>query len=152
MCDVTLRTSTAKSFQFLSQKAPLKALKAAANPGRRQIAKGEERGNMSFQHFRLSEAVSPLPAHLHAAVQAAPTSSVQQFQTANTNNTFPMNHVAVGPATPTKAPYGSGDTDDGYTLVFPNLEAFHEWRNKEEETQMVEFVKVLASLRGIHLI
>jgi hypothetical protein len=107
---------------------------------------------MSFQHFRLSEAVSPLPAHLHAAVQAAPTSSVQQFQTANTNNTFPMNHVAVGPATPTKAPYGSGDTDDGYTLVFPNLEAFHEWRNKEEETQMVEFVKVLASLRGIHLI
>jgi hypothetical protein len=30
MRDVTLRTSTAKSFQFLSQKAPLKALKAAA--------------------------------------------------------------------------------------------------------------------------
>ncbi|KAJ6575346.1 hypothetical protein B0H19DRAFT_1128248 [Mycena capillaripes] len=98
---------------------------------------------MSFQHFRLSEAVTPLPAHLHAAAtpQVAPTSNVQQFQTANTNNTFPTNHVAVGQASSSKAPYGSGDTDDGYTLVFPNLDAFHEWRNKEEETQMVEFVK-----------
>ncbi|KAJ7446428.1 hypothetical protein B0H11DRAFT_2084712 [Mycena galericulata] len=83
---------------------------------------------MSFQHFRLGEVVhQPLPAHL--------------AQAPNTNNTFPTNHVAVGQTTSTKQPYGSGDTDDGYTLVFPNIEAFHEWRNKEEETQMVEFVK-----------
>ncbi|KAJ7040386.1 hypothetical protein C8F04DRAFT_1254137 [Mycena alexandri] len=88
---------------------------------------------MSFQHFRLSEAIQP-----HLVVPAAPQSSVQQFQTANTNNTFPTNAPVTSG---TKQPYGSGDTDDGYTLVFPNLESFHEWRNLEEETKMVEFVK-----------
>ena len=31
--------------------------------------------------------------------------------------------------------------DDGYTLVFENLEAFHIWREKEEEEKVVEFVK-----------
>ncbi|KAF8215984.1 hypothetical protein K438DRAFT_1914816 [Mycena galopus ATCC 62051] len=102
---------------------------------------------MSFQHFRLSEAVVPLQQHLHTEAPVASTSSIQQFQA---NSTFPTNHipVGVGPAS-TKAPYGSGDTDDGYTLVFPNLEAFHEWRQKRwgftlqmsEEEQMVEFVK-----------
>ncbi|KAJ6503306.1 hypothetical protein C8R47DRAFT_969284 [Mycena vitilis] len=85
---------------------------------------------MSFQHFRLSEAVTPLPAHLQP-----------QVATVNTNNTFPTNNVAVGQTSSTKAPYGSGDTDDGYTLHFPSLDDFLEWRNKEEETQMVEFVK-----------
>ncbi|KAJ7492403.1 hypothetical protein FB451DRAFT_1218184 [Mycena latifolia] len=100
---------------------------------------------MSFQHFRLGEVVQPLPPHLvqhNPGLPLGPQSTVQQFQTANTNNTFPTNHVSVGGQTSsTKQPYGSGDTDDGYTLVFPDLEAFHDWRNKEEETQMVEFVK-----------
>ncbi|KAJ7751263.1 hypothetical protein DFH07DRAFT_826705 [Mycena maculata] len=100
---------------------------------------------MSFQHFRLGEVVhQPLPAHLVQPTPAAPVgqpNTVQPFQTANTNSTFPTNHVPVGQTSSTKQPYGSGDTDDGYTLVFPNLEAFHEWRNKEEEVQMVEFVK-----------
>ncbi|KAI0073709.1 hypothetical protein K474DRAFT_1563253, partial [Panus rudis PR-1116 ss-1] len=40
-----------------------------------------------------------------------------------------------------KAPYGSGDVDDGYTLRFDNLEEFHKWRLKEEEEKMIEFVK-----------
>ena len=31
--------------------------------------------------------------------------------------------------------------DDGYTLVFENLEAFQAWRLKEEEEKIVEFVK-----------
>jgi hypothetical protein len=31
--------------------------------------------------------------------------------------------------------------DDGYTLVFDNLDAFQEWREKEEEEKVVEFVK-----------
>ncbi|KAJ6504394.1 hypothetical protein DFH09DRAFT_1201540 [Mycena vulgaris] len=100
---------------------------------------------MSFQHFRLGEVVhQPLPAHL---VQHNPTlpigqqNTVQQFQTVNTNNTFPTNHPAGGQTSSAKQPYGSGDTDDGYTLVFPDLKSFHEWRNKEEEVQMVEFVK-----------
>ncbi|KAF7347643.1 VHS domain-containing protein [Mycena venus] len=91
---------------------------------------------MSFQHFRLSDVVTPLPQHIHASPQVP----VQQFQAANTNNTFPTNQTPVQ-ASSAKAPYGSGDTDDGYTLVFPDLAAFHEWRQKEEEAQMVEFVK-----------
>ncbi|KIY51259.1 hypothetical protein FISHEDRAFT_18031, partial [Fistulina hepatica ATCC 64428] len=38
-------------------------------------------------------------------------------------------------------PYGSGDADDGYTLVFKNLDEFNAWKAREEETQVVEFVK-----------
>ncbi|KAJ7170101.1 hypothetical protein C8R46DRAFT_1091119 [Mycena filopes] len=92
---------------------------------------------MSFQHFRLqSEAIQP---HLvQPAVQVPQQPAVEQFQIANTNSTFPTNAPV---ATGTKQPYGSGDQDDGYTLVFPNLESFYEWRNHEEETKMVEFVK-----------
>ena len=41
-----------------------------------------------------------------------------------------------------RGPYGSGDMDDGYTLVFQNLEAFQAWRAKEEDDNVVEFVKV----------
>ncbi|KZS95852.1 hypothetical protein SISNIDRAFT_483277 [Sistotremastrum niveocremeum HHB9708] len=40
-----------------------------------------------------------------------------------------------------KAPYGSGDSEDGYTLVFNSMEEFQAWRNKEEEEKVVEFVK-----------
>lgn len=42
----------------------------------------------------------------------------------------------------TKQPYGSGDQDDGYTLVFANIAEFQAWRESEEEQNMVEFVKV----------
>ncbi|KAF9015592.1 hypothetical protein BDQ17DRAFT_1341330 [Cyathus striatus] len=71
---------------------------------------------MSFQHFRLGELSlhQPLPPHL-------------------TQHQQPQPHPPQ--------PYGSGDTDDGYTLVFSNLQAFQEWRASEEERQMVEFVK-----------
>lgn len=74
----------------------------------------------------------PLPPHL---VQNQHQSSPQgpQFQTPAT---------ATSPAgSSSRAPYGSGDHDDGYSLVFPSLAAFHAWREQEEETQMVEFVK-----------
>ncbi len=40
-----------------------------------------------------------------------------------------------------RAPYGSGDADDGYNLEFDTLEHFMEWRNKVEEEDTVEFVK-----------
>ncbi|KZT30872.1 hypothetical protein NEOLEDRAFT_1047080, partial [Neolentinus lepideus HHB14362 ss-1] len=40
-----------------------------------------------------------------------------------------------------KAPYGSGDADDGYTMTFENMDAFEAWRQKEEKEQVVEFVK-----------
>ena len=33
------------------------------------------------------------------------------------------------------------DADDGYDLVFSNLEEFQQWRLKEEEEKSIEFVK-----------
>ena len=50
---------------------------------------------------------------------------------------------AVAGASTTKQPYGSGDTDDGYTLIFANMDAFQTWRTAEEERNCVEFVKVM---------
>ncbi|PPR00037.1 hypothetical protein CVT24_009046 [Panaeolus cyanescens] len=70
---------------------------------------------MSFQHFRLGEITVHQPLH-------------QQSQPPQVTTT-------------TKQPYGSGDTDDGYTLLFENISAFQAWRQQEEETQCVEFVK-----------
>ncbi|KAJ3771980.1 hypothetical protein FB446DRAFT_738167 [Lentinula raphanica] len=84
---------------------------------------------MSFQHFRLGEmAMSNPPPHLMHLHD-------------NTNNSFSNNASKISSGSSNKQPYGSGDTDDGYTLVFPNLAAFNEWREREEETQVVEFVK-----------
>ena len=90
---------------------------------------------MSFQHFRLGQLAmaQPLPPHLQQNQHPSFVPNVQAG--------------ASPPApTPTKTsttrpPYGSGDSDDGYTLVFLNIAAFQEWRAREEETQMVEFVK-----------
>ncbi|KAF9527724.1 hypothetical protein CPB83DRAFT_894909 [Crepidotus variabilis] len=76
---------------------------------------------MSFQHFRLGE-ITPVN-HIH---QQAPT------QTIPTNTT----HISS-----TKQPYGSGDSEDGYTLIFATMEEFLDWRNAEEERNCVEFVK-----------
>ncbi|KAF8632995.1 hypothetical protein AX15_001592 [Amanita polypyramis BW_CC] len=82
---------------------------------------------MSFQHFRLGDLAlsqsSPPVAHYQH--------TIQQDQ----------NKPLLSSASHTKQPYGSGDTDDGYTLIFTNLAAFQEWRAEEEERQMVEFVK-----------
>jgi hypothetical protein len=84
--------------------------------------------------------------NINGAPQNHPDSASQfAGQMGNNNNSFTTNqskgHTSISPSSTSKQPYGSGDTDDGYTLVFPNLDAFHEWRNREEETQMVEFVK-----------
>jgi hypothetical protein len=96
---------------------------------------------MSFQHFRLGEISlhhHSLPPHLVAtasSINGVPQNNPTQFS-AEDSLSSNKNHSNG------KLPYGAGDTDDGYTLVFPNLAAFNEWRQKEEETQMVEFVKV----------
>ncbi|KAF8167689.1 hypothetical protein B0H34DRAFT_682701 [Crassisporium funariophilum] len=74
---------------------------------------------MSFQHFRLGE------PSLHQPFQQQPT----------------QQQVVQPTVSSTKQPYGSGDSDDGYTLIFENIEAFQEWRATEEERQCVEFVK-----------
>ena len=82
---------------------------------------------MAFQQFRLGDLNS-----LHQPI------TIQD--PAPTHTTFATNPTKSVSAT--KQPYGSGDTDDGYTLVFPNLDAFQAWREQEEERNMVEFVKV----------
>jgi hypothetical protein len=82
---------------------------------------------MSFQHFRLGDLSLSQPSSSVALYQA-PIQS-------DPNKSLPLS------ASHTKQPYGSGDSDDGYTLVFSNLAAFQEWRAAEEERQMVEFVK-----------
>ncbi|KAG6821394.1 hypothetical protein H0H93_014191 [Arthromyces matolae] len=81
---------------------------------------------MSFQNFRLGEALHqlPIPSHLPPSTSSFSATSTPQKQPGSN-----------------KQPYGSGDADDGYTLVFPNLAAFQEWRQQEEDRQMVEFVK-----------
>ncbi|KAG6862159.1 hypothetical protein C0995_004241 [Termitomyces sp. Mi166 len=95
---------------------------------------------MSFQHFRLGEISlhQPLPPHL-AHTHGAPASSTSTFSaTLNPTTSFSNPPKPVGHS---KQPYGAGDSEDGYTLVFPNLAAFNEWRAQEEERQVVEFVK-----------
>jgi hypothetical protein len=92
---------------------------------------------MSFQHFRLGELAmgQPLPPHLiQHQVHSATNGTTHQFTAQLQNNT-------QNQSTSPKLPYGSGDSDDGYTLVFANLEAFHQWRIREEESKVVEFVK-----------
>ncbi|KAI6047819.1 hypothetical protein EDC04DRAFT_3101377 [Pisolithus marmoratus] len=89
---------------------------------------------MSFQHFRLGQLAmsQPLPPHLQQNTAFSPN-----IQSASTQTTAP----SITKQSSARPPYGSGDTDDGYTLVFQNLTAFQDWRAREEETHMVEFVK-----------
>jgi hypothetical protein len=92
-----------------------------------------------FQHFRLSESTIQQPLPPPQSVNNVP----QYANNPPTTATFSPTIVrGPGQTTTTKAPYGSGDSEDGYTLIFPNLVAFNEWRMKEEEANMVEFVKV----------
>ena len=89
---------------------------------------------MSFQHFRLGQLAmsQPLPPHLQQ--------NQHQSYTQNIQASSPTAPTPTKPSA-TRPPYGSGDTDDGYTLIFPNIAAFQEWRAQEEEAQVVEFVK-----------
>ena len=90
---------------------------------------------MSFQHFRLGE------LSLHQPLPPADQGS-SDFCFSKYDLIF---LTAVPPTlTSSKQPYGSGDSDDGYTLIFQNLDAFQAWRASEEERQCVEFVKVIS--------
>ena len=93
---------------------------------------------MSFQNFRLdSIGYQPTqsPSYPPSAGITAPTPALAS--TSASADT--VQDAATRGAQ--RGPYGSGDMDDGYTLVFDNLEAFHAWREKEEEEKVVEFVK-----------
>ncbi|PCH34018.1 hypothetical protein WOLCODRAFT_135451 [Wolfiporia cocos MD-104 SS10] len=87
---------------------------------------------MSFQQFRLSA----LPQSTSYVQDGSAGQSSLSSVPAETSNHQP----APTPRTQ-KAPYGSGDIDDGYTLTFDNMDAFQEWRQREEEEKMIEFVK-----------
>jgi hypothetical protein len=98
---------------------------------------------MSFQRFRVQGlAPSELPP------QGVTTFSVPLNSEPSNQPPFPEPSVRPGVSFRVqlqtggpKLPYGSGDMDDGYTLVFPTLDAFHAWRAQEEEEKVVEFVK-----------
>lgn len=86
---------------------------------------------MSFQHFRLGE----LPLHQPQPNTVCPSFSSLYLSVASSS-------LSSASISSSKPPYGSGDSDDGYTLVFPNLAAFQDWRTAEEDRHCVEFVKV----------
>ncbi|KAI5121164.1 hypothetical protein M0805_007161 [Coniferiporia weirii] len=85
--------------------------------------------------------------HDQAAAPSVPAAS--QHHTAPANEDFfaqqPAFQVQLSPAQlqhfQERSPYGSGDSDDGYTLVFDTTEDFQAWRANEEEDNMVEFIK-----------
>ncbi|KAL0578491.1 hypothetical protein V5O48_003484 [Marasmius crinis-equi] len=99
--------------------------------------------HQQHQHPQASTSSAPPPPHPHSQQpqpqhqhpQHQPYGNHPQVQDDTDANPNNLSKLAQ------RAPYGSGDTDDGYTLIFPNLDAFHEWRKKEEDAQMVEFVK-----------
>ncbi|KAF8516719.1 hypothetical protein BU17DRAFT_76596 [Hysterangium stoloniferum] len=68
-----------------------------------------------------------------------PTSSSNSTSNPQDNTPGPSSSSGAGP--PPKPAYGSGEADDGYTLVFANLDEFQAWRAREEEEKIVEFVK-----------
>ncbi|CAL1694010.1 unnamed protein product [Somion occarium] len=98
---------------------------------------------MSFQHFRVPIAPhedyhpgqdpgSLQSDHLSQAPSAASVGQLEQDHNGSYQYDLASNE---------KAPYGCGDVEDGYTLLFPSMSAFQEWKEKEEEEKMIEFVK-----------
>lgn len=111
---------------------------------------------MSFQHFRLHSIPSQGPAQSSVTTLAhavSPSSLSQALgQAQGPSQPQPQTDILSSQSGPSatltrvqngakKGPYGSGDVDDGYTLVFESMDAFQAWRVKEEEEKMVEFVK-----------
>ncbi|OBZ68408.1 hypothetical protein A0H81_11682 [Grifola frondosa] len=98
---------------------------------------------MSFQHFRLHP-VAPPPHIPHGVGNPLASSSLSDaFGQPPHSDLIPstLQHHSHVQEEQKKAPYGSGDADDGYTLVFESMEAFQAWRLQEEAEKMVEFVK-----------
>lgn len=99
---------------------------------------------MSFQHFRL-QAIAPQPPQDQLALVSASAGPSSLAQALGQPQHDPIiQNVQLqshGPNNQKKGPYGSGDADDGYTLIFESMAAFQAWRQREEEEKMVEFVK-----------
>jgi len=109
--------------------------KSKAREGKRAgFATRATRKKMSFQNFRL-DSISVQSPQIPSYPPPAPPSALASAQGPSDNIHDGATRAAQ------RGPYGSGDMDDGYTLVFENLEAFQAWREKEEEEKVVEFVK-----------
>ncbi|TCD68093.1 hypothetical protein EIP91_011546 [Steccherinum ochraceum] len=104
---------------------------------------------MSFQHFRIQPTPQQQPISHSTNASSSSDSSLSQAlghpTTAHPTGPSPtiiqgfhLESIADGAK---KSPYGSGDIDDGYTLVFESMDAFQAWRRQEEEEKTVEFVK-----------
>ncbi|ETW87070.1 hypothetical protein HETIRDRAFT_437723 [Heterobasidion irregulare TC 32-1] len=104
---------------------------------------------MSFQNFRLDGVpIPPIPQQPPQPPQtftphqySPPAQSGPVLGPLSEPPQFQLQTVDGSVRGSNRGPYGSGDMNDGYTLVFENMNAFEAWRAKEEEEKMVEFVK-----------
>lgn len=105
-----------------------------------------EHHQLHAQQHQYAQQPDPQPpmSSMNAPTVSPSTTPVSSSTTPNgqdVNGTpGPSNNSAPIVPPPIKA-YGSGEPDDGYTLVFANLEEFQVWRAREEEEKVVEFVK-----------
>ncbi|KAF8337944.1 uncharacterized protein EI90DRAFT_3151798 [Cantharellus anzutake] len=92
----------------------------------------------------------PHDPHEQQHQQIQPQHHVHQLQTTPTQPQAdvysPQGHPSTPSASPQhgqhpKPPYGAGDSEEGYTLVFVNMATFNAWRLQEEESKCIEFVK-----------
>lgn len=110
--------------------------------------------NPQFEHHQLHSQQQQHPFSQQPSDQQPPMNPLNPGSSSNTpgSSTSTSNAQDVngtpGPSTstgnipsPPKPAYGSGEPDDGYTLVFANLDEFQAWRAREEEEKIVEFVK-----------
>jgi hypothetical protein len=112
-----------------------------SDPNRSQRSKfcGKEHSCfMSFQNFRLDD---PLPSPATTSNGFTSTAVPPSATTPPSGDAQFNIQLDSGSRGVARGPYGSGDMDDGYTLVFKDFDEFQAWRTKEEEEKTVEFVK-----------
>jgi len=119
--------------------------------------------NLHSVHHQQPPLQHSTPQHQHISSQSIPGQSQFTVQIQNPITTFSVSlkkdaqqpppqqpspqqqQPSPKPQQHSKQPYGSGDADDGYTLVFASLQEFNDWRQAEEGRTMCEFVKVRAN-------
>jgi hypothetical protein len=97
---------------------------------------------MSTYEFQISVNNEPYQNHpsvadhhaRHAMNLSASSSTGTPMLTPESTNT-PQPIIIQYDASQSKQPYGSGDHGEGFTLEFPDFEAFLAWRTAEEDTK-----------------
>ena len=94
----------------------------------------------AYHQFRVgSTGLTDAP---ESAIASSSLSSAMQMPTTQANDpTHAEQSSAVFGNGSRKVLYGAGDADEGYTLTFGSMAEFEAWRAKEEEENMVEFVR-----------